>query len=170
MNVLEVAAEHIDRSATLDGVDATISSASNRDSQALAFRALNAALNAKPGGGSSVSSRSHRLRGVEAFNNADDAQYLWHGVSVQSSASKGDELDTMLDLVGALAPADRALIGEIYCNSAAGHCSVHLRRINNQVVGKIAKTGAAILFARFGSVRSMTIEASRPSCARTWPK
>jgi hypothetical protein len=67
----------------------------------------------------------------------------------------------MLDLVGALAPADRALIGEIYCNSDAGHCSVHLRRGNDNLVGKIARAGAAILFARFGSVRSLTVEPRR---------
>jgi hypothetical protein len=108
-----------------------------------------------------MNSKLHRPRGGVSHRTERHAQYLWHGVSVESSDTKGDELDTMLDLVGALAPADRALIGEIYCNSDAGHCSVHLRRGNNNVIRKIAKTGAAILFARFGSVRSLTVETGR---------
>lgn len=85
------------------------------------------------------------------------AQYRWHGVNVESSASDAGELDTMLDLVSALSPADRALVGTMYCDSDAGHCSVHLRRGNHGVVSKLVRTCASVLYARFGSVRSLTI-------------
>lgn len=89
------------------------------------------------------------------------AQFRWHGVNVESSASDAGELDTMLDLVSALSPADRALIGTMYCDSDAGHCSVHLRRGNHGVVSKILRTCASVLYNRFGSVRSLTIVTAR---------
>lgn len=86
------------------------------------------------------------------------AQIVWHGTSVASSGSNDDELDTMLDIVGSIAPADRVLVGSIFCNSEVGHCSLQLRRGNQTLVRKIANKCAAVVFKRFGSVRSVTIE------------
>ena len=97
------------------------------------------------------------------------AQFRWHGVSVESSASDAGELDTMLDFVSAMSPADRALVGTIYCDSAAGHCSVHLRRSDPGIVSKIVRTCASVLYASFGSVRSLTIVSAKAASARgTW--
>ena len=96
-------------------------------------------------------------RSDNGLDGRSGAQFSWHGVSVESSTSDGDELDTMLDFVSAMSPADRALVGTIYCDSAAGHCSVHLRRGSPGVASKIVCTCASVLYASLGSVRSLTV-------------
>jgi hypothetical protein len=90
------------------------------------------------------------------FNDAR-AQFHWHGVSLESSSSDAGELDTMLDLVSALSPAERVLIDQMYCDSHAKHCSVHLKRGSHATINKILRTCAEVLFIRFGSVRSLTV-------------
>lgn len=100
------------------------------------------------------------LRNCNSVRGDARAQYSWHGVSVESSTSNADELDTMLELVSALSPSDRAKIGKIFCDSDVGHCSVHLRRGNQGVVPKIVRTCASVLYTKFGSVRSLTIVAN----------
>ena len=90
------------------------------------------------------------------FNDAR-AQFHWHGVNLESSSSDAGELDTMLDLVDALSPAERALIEQMYCDSHARHCSVLLKKGSQATVTKILRTCAEVLFVRFGSVRSLTV-------------
>jgi chromosomal replication initiation ATPase DnaA len=102
--------------------------------------------------------REYGFRNVcrSVFNDAR-AQLHWHGVNLESSTSDAGELETMLDLVDALSPAERTLIDQIYCDSDAKHCSVHLKKGNQATVTKILRTCAEVLFVRFGSVRSLTI-------------
>jgi len=84
------------------------------------------------------------------------AQYRWHGVNFESTTADAAELDIMLDVVNALSPVDRALIGKMVCDSDAGHCSVHLKR-NYGIAVKIVTTCAAVVYARFGAVRSISV-------------
>ena len=85
------------------------------------------------------------------------AQLHWHGVNLESSSSDDGELDTMLDLMNALSPAERVLIDQMYCDSHARHCSVVLKRGSQETVTKILRTCAEVLFVRFGAVRSLTV-------------
>ncbi|MDB5612390.1 MAG: hypothetical protein JWQ22_43 [Devosia sp.] len=84
------------------------------------------------------------------------AQYRWHGVNFESTAADAAELDTMLDVVSALSPVDRAVIGKMVCDSDVGHCSVHLKR-DYRIAAKIVTTCAAVVYARFGAVRSISV-------------
>jgi hypothetical protein len=86
------------------------------------------------------------------------AQYRWHGVSFESTAADAAELEIMLDVVNALSPVDRTLIGKMFCDSDAGHCSVHLKRSCR--MAKIVTTCAAVVYARFGAVRSISVVTS----------
>lgn len=103
----------------------------------------------------------HKFSKRAGLSGEQRAQFRWHGVSLESSASDAGELDTMLELVSALSPRYRAMIKTIYCDSDAGHCRVQLCRGNQGVVAKILLACAAVLYAHFGPVRSLTIEIDR---------
>lgn len=102
-----------------------------------------------------------KVRYFRRSSKEPDAQYYWHGVSVESATSSSDELNLMLDVLAALTPSQRLPIRSIRCLSDAQHCCIDISRWDHHQVQKVLRTSAAMLFNGGGKIRSLTINPLR---------